>query len=165
MGWIKYGFACRESEHGLCGPQCVLCGEVLAEGSGKTARFKRDRRQDIQAIKTSIFRKDLDTQMYKVPEELVLPAAIDMAGEILTQIWLESRGLKFTINKIFDTIWRRDISEDIKQQMVTRNKASDLRNESLLLGLITFIAKLIYFHMINSFCVTLGYDLISNAWR
>lgn len=41
LGCIKHDFPCREDKHGLCRPQCVLCGELLAAESMKLSKFKR----------------------------------------------------------------------------------------------------------------------------
>lgn len=36
---IKYGFTYNKNKHGLCKPQCVLCGELLAGESIKPSKL------------------------------------------------------------------------------------------------------------------------------
>lgn len=51
--YIKYGFTYNKNKHGLCRPQCVLCGEILAAESTKLSKPSTDvQKPNTQAIKS-----------------------------------------------------------------------------------------------------------------
>ncbi|XP_060856041.1 zinc finger MYM-type protein 6-like [Metopolophium dirhodum] len=157
--FIKFGFQ-RYENNKMVQPQCVVCGEILANESLKPSKLKSHLdtkhpnykcNEDLLSrysfccegfIFISIFAKN--NKPHTIGENLVLPAAIDLCTEILGK---EAANKLKTIPASNNTVQRRivDISENIKQQLLNRlsskpmnlfsiqlDESTDVQNKAIL---------------------------------